>query len=149
MVFLMVPVKAAIDKNTADWLNKLDASLAKRDYYEKQRIDRIESLKEGMAKAKAEGREFTQMYALYNEYKSYRYDSARHYSYACLGLATRLQNPQYIAQSQEAIAFSLISAGILSEAHDVMLSIDRSALSGKLLEDYYEINSLLWRSMAD
>ena len=37
MVFLMVPVKAAIDKNTADWLNKLDASLAKRDYYEKQR----------------------------------------------------------------------------------------------------------------
>ncbi|MBQ3312449.1 MAG: hypothetical protein IJG74_01450, partial [Prevotella sp.] len=73
---------AALDKHTAGWLDKLDASLAKHAYYEKQRTDRIESLKEGMAKAKAEGREFAQMYALYNEYKSYRYDSARHYSYA-------------------------------------------------------------------
>ena len=149
MAFFMLPVMAALDKHTAGWLDKLDASLAKHAYYEKQRTDRIESLKEGMAKAKAEGREFAQMYALYNEYKSYRYDSARHYSYACLELANRLHHPQYIAQSQEAIAFSLISAGILSEAHDILQSMDRSALSGKLLEDYFEINSLLWRSMAD
>lgn len=149
MAFFMLPVMAALDKHTAGWLDKLDASLAKHAYYEKQRTDRIESLKEGMAKAKAEGREFAQMYALYNEYKSYCYDSARHYSYACLELANRLHHPQYIAQSQEAIAFSLISAGILSEAHDILQSMDRSALSGKLLEDYFEINSLLWRSMAD
>jgi hypothetical protein len=149
LVFFMIPAKAALDKNATDWLVKLDASLTKRGYYEKQRTDRIEKLKDGMAKAKAEGREFSQMYALYNEYKSYRYDSARHYSYACLELANRLHNNQYIAQSQEAIAFSLISAGILSEAHDVLKSIDRSTLSGKLLEDYYEINSQLWRSMAD
>lgn len=149
MVLFVMPVSAALDKATAAWLDKLDASLVRHGYYEKLRTDRIDSLKNGMAKAKAEGREFAQMYALYNEYKSYRYDSARHYSYACLELANRLQNDQYIAQSKEAIAFSLISAGFLSEAQDIIKSIDRRVLSGKLLEDYYEINSQLWRSMAD
>ena len=149
LILFATSVSAALDKATIGWLDKLDASLAKHDYYEKQRLERIQQLKDGMAQAQAEGHEFEQTYALYNEYKSYCYDSARHYSYACLEVANRLQNNQYIAQSKEAIAFSLVSAGILSEANDVIMSVDRSVLSGKLLEDYYEINSQLWRSMAD
>ncbi len=148
-MLFVVPVGAALDKNTIGWLEKLDASLAKRAFHEKQRTDRIKKLKNEMPKAKAEGREFIQTYALYNEYKCYCYDSARHYSYACLELAQRLHNDAYIIQSKEAIAFSLISAGILSEAHQIMMSIDPHTISGKLLEDYYEINSQLWRNMAD
>ena len=144
-----MPISGALDKTTQGWLDKLDASLARHDYFDRQRTDRIQVLKDGMAKAKAEGREFAQTYALYNEYKSYCYDSARHYSYACLEVACRLHNRQYEAQAKEAIAFSLVSAGILSEANDVLQSIDRSVLSGKLLEDYYEIHSQLWRCMAD
>ena len=149
LILFATSVNAALDKTTIGWLEKLDASLDKHSYFEKQRVNRIQELKDGMAKATAEGREFEQMYALYNEYKSYCYDSARHYSYACLELANRQRNHQYIAQSKEAIAFSLVSAGILSEANDMLQSVDRSVLSGKLLEDYYEINSQLWRSMAD
>lgn len=149
LVSFFLPVNAALDEATTDWLNKLDASLAKRSYYEKLRVDRIQKLKDGLAASKAEGKEFDQMYALYNEYKSYCYDSARHYSYVCLDLATRQHNDQYIAQSKLAISFSLISAGILSEAQDVIKTINQKALNDSLLREYYEINSQLWRSMAD
>ena len=69
-----MPVHAAIDQNAAGWLDKLDASLAKRSYFEKQRIDRIENLKAGLKKARTDARKYEQMYALYNEYKSYCYD---------------------------------------------------------------------------
>ncbi|WP_028902428.1 DUF6377 domain-containing protein [Prevotella sp. P6B4] len=149
LVLFVLPVHASLDKTTADWLDKLDASLAKRSYFEKQRIDRIQNLKDGMAKAQAEGREFAQTYALFDEYKSYRYDSARHYAYVCLDIATRQHQDQEIAQAKLAIAFSLISAGILSESLDIIKTIDKTQLSSGLLKDYYEINSQLWRSMAD
>ena len=149
LVWLVMPVHAAIDQNAAGWLDKLDASLAKRSYFEKQRIDRIENLKAGLKKARTDARKYEQMYALYNEYKSYCYDSARHYSYACLEVATRQHHSQNIAQSKMAIAFSLISAGILSEANDVIMTINKDSLNGQLLVDYYEVNSQLWRSMAD
>ena len=149
LVFIVLPVNAALDKATADWLKKVDESLAKHGAYDKQRLDRINELKDGLLKAKYEGREFEQTYALYNEYKCYRYDSAKHYSYVCLDIATRQQNAHQIAQSKLAIAFSLISSGILSEALDVMNTIDRRVLEGTLLEEYYETNSQLWRSMAD
>ena len=39
--------------------------------------------------------------------------------------------------------------GILSEAQDVIKTIDQKALNDSLLREYYEINSQLWRSMAD
>ena len=111
LVWLVMPVDAALDKNAASWLDKLDASLTKRSYFEKQRIDRIDNLQDGLKKAKTDDQKYELMYSLYNEYKSYRYDSARHYSYACLDLANRQHKSQNIAQSKMAIAFSLISAG--------------------------------------
>ena len=149
LVLLVLPVNAAVDKVTKTWLEKVDASLEKHDAYDKQRIDCINELKDGLLKAKYEGREFEQTYALYNEYKCYRYDSAKHYSYVCLDIALRQNDKQHIAQAKLAIAFSLISAGILSEALDVIKTIEHHALTGALLEEYYETNSQLWRSMAD
>ena len=149
MVWTVIPANAELDKNTVSWLDKLDASLAKRSYFEKQRIDRIDGLKKDLKKATTDDQRYGLMYSLYNEYKSYRYDSARHYSYACLDLATRQHKSQNIAQSKLAIAFSLISAGILREANDVIATINKDSLNGRLLVDYYEVNSQLWRSMAD
>ena len=136
MVWTVIPANAELDKNTVSWLDKLDASLAKRSYFEKQRIDRIEGLKKDLKKATTDDQRYGLMYSLYNEYKSYRYDSARHYSYACLDLATRQHKSQNIAQSKLAIAFSLISAGILREANDVIATIN-TAVNSAIIEYVY------------
>lgn len=145
----VLPVSVSADRQMDDWLHKLDESLANRDKYEQKRVERINSLKENMDYAKTHGKEFEQLYSLYNEYKSYCYDSARHYAYASLEVAQLEKNENNILQAQNAIAFSLISAGILSEAHEVMKSIDRRKLSGALLNEYYDNYGRLWRSMAD
>ena len=144
-----LPVSVSADRQMEDWLHKLDMSLANRDKYEQKRVERINSLKENLDYAKTHGKEFEQLYSLHNEYKSYCYDSARHYAYASLEVAQLEKNENNILQAQNAIAFSLISAGILSEAHEVMKSIDRRKLSGALLNEYYDNYGRLWRSMAD
>lgn len=108
LILFATSVNAALDKTTIGWLEKLDASLAKHSYFEKQRVNRIQELKDGMAKATAEGHEFEQMYALYNEYKSYCYDSARHYSYACLlGFHTIRRKNRKLLEARETIAGQL------------------------------------------
>lgn len=131
------------------WLDKLDASLDKRNYYDKQKQERIARLKDEMERAKKEGRQFEQLYRLYDEYKSYCFDSANHYAYECLHVAELGHNEEHLLKAKFAIAFSLISAGIFNAAQEVLGSIDRSKLRGELLTEYYERYVLLWRSMAD
>jgi len=102
-----------------------------------------------LAAAKNLDLEFAVRYDLYNEYKSYCYDSARHYAYKCLDIATAEGSQEKILLAKNAIVFSLTSAGILSEALDIIQSIDRSTLQGESLREYYANISSVWRSMAD
>jgi len=152
-----MPVLGRSVKGSAEqWLDSLDHSLAKREQFEQQRLERIDALKDQLARqlttdavTQANDLRYELSYELYNEYKSYCYASARHYADKCLALARQQERSDRTIQAKEAIAFSLISAGILSEAHDLLASIDRSELSGQLLNDYYDRYSMLWRSMAD
>ncbi len=152
LICLTFPICAFADAETDSWLKKLDKSLAQRDQFEQKRISRINDFKKELSqldKQKNTDKYYDLLYGLYNEYKSYCYDSAHHYAYECLNVAQADNNEERIVQAKNAIAFSLISAGILSEANEVLKSIDRSKLSGQLLSDYYEHNSQLWRSQAD
>ena len=154
-ILMGIPADVLAKDGSSDWLSKLDKSLAQREQYERQRVERIDSLKKDLAQIeklpnkKADDRYYDLMYQLYNEYKSYCYDSAHHYADECLAVAKFNQQEDRIFQASNAVSFTLISAGFLTEANEVLRSIDRSKLSGRLLEDYYEHNSQLWRAQAD
>jgi len=128
----MLSCKTAFAGDSNIWLDKLDKSLDRRDYFDRQRTDRIEQLRQGLAKARENGREYEQLYALFDEYRAYCYDSARFYASACLESAQASGNQDKVVKAKNAIAFSLISAGILSEAHALLQTIDRSLLSAEL-----------------
>jgi len=152
LFFLFIPLfssqcLAADDENY--WLERLDKSLDQRDVFEQERLSRIDKLRQQLNNADSTTQGYELSYSLYNEYKSYCYDSARHYAYDCLDRARAQERPDRVVEAQNAIAFSLISAGILSEARDVLGSIDHEYLTGQLLSDYYEQQGRLWRSMAD
>lgn len=155
VVLTALPAGVFADSSYNDWLNKLDNSLAKRDQYEQKRLGRIDTLKSELTKIKQQpniennDRYYDLLYGLYNEYKSYCYDSAHHYAKECLDVALLNKNDERIVEASNAVAFTLISAGILTEAHEVLNSIDRSKVSGNHLNDYYEHYSQLWRSLAD
>ena len=154
-ILLNIPVEALAKDGTTNWLSKLDNSLAHREQFERQHVERIEGLKKELSKIeklpnkKSDDRYYELMYQLYNEYKSYCYDSAHHYADECLAVAKLNQQDDRIIEASNAVSFTLISAGFLTEANEVLKSIDRSKLSGRLLEDYYEHNSQLWRAQAD
>ena len=152
ILLLLLPLRASVCAAANDmdyWLERLDRSLEQRDTFEQRRLARIDLLRQQLQTADNTVRGYELAYDLYNEYKSYCYDSARHYAYNCLERAEALQRADCIAEAQNAIAFSLISAGILSEARDVLAAIHREQLTGRLLVEYYENQSRLWRDMAD
>ena len=118
ILLLLFTCQSVSATDTKTWLDKLDKSLDRREHFNQIHVDRIEHLRQNMDKARQNGREYEQLYALFNEYKAYCYDSARYYASACLENATASGNEQQIVKAKNAIAFSLISAGILSEALD-------------------------------
>ena len=130
-------------------LKALDESLNKRDFFEQKRIQRIDVLKKELGLSKKFSEQFEKSYSLYNEYKSYCYDSAEVYSKKCLAIAQKTGREDDIVKARHAMAFCLVSAGFLSEAEEVMASVKETALNDSLRVDHYEIYSQLWRSMAD
>ena len=142
-ILLNIPVEALAKDGTTNWLSKLDNSLAHREQFERQHVERIEGLKKELSKIeklpnkKSDDRYYELMYQLYNEYKSYCYDSAHHYADECLAVAKLNQQDDRIIEASNAVSFTLISAGFLTEANEVLKSIDRSKLSGRLLEELF------------
>ncbi len=152
LIILFCPTFALVSVASGSmelWLKRLDKSLDQRDQFEQEKQSRIENLREQLAKARDNAQCYELEYKLYDEFKSYCYDSAKHYAYDCIDLAKELQDHDRLVKSQNALAFSLISAGILSEAHELLSSMDRSQLDGDRLKEYFKHNWLLWRSMAD
>jgi len=150
--FCARPLSAAVISADADhWLDSLDRSLDRREQFDRQRTDAIQLLMRQLSEARKrpDNDLFDLNYALYDEYKSYCYDSARHYGLECLAIARQQQRDDRYIEAVHALAFSLISAGLLSEAEELLASIDRTKLSGRLLCDNYEHLAQLWRTKAD
>ena len=149
LLLFAVPIGVAGQESVEAWLQRMDASLDRRAEFEAAKQHRIDSVRHMLSSAQTADARFEAMYGMYDEYKAYCYDSARHYSYACLDVATRQGREDWVVRSKCAIAFSLTSAGILSEAREVLASIDPRRLSGEQLAEYYNYESILWRTMAD
>ena len=151
ILFISALPAAAISPDADRWLDRLDESLDQREQFDRQRTDRIDLLRRELGEArKRPGSDlFALNYALYDEYKSYCYDSARYYGEQCLSIAQEQQRDDRLVEARHALAFSLISAGLLSEAEELLASIDRTKLSGALLQEHYAQTAQLWRTKAD
>lgn len=139
----------ADDKGTEYWLKKLDESLEKHNEYEQKRIDRIKLLKEQLEKATGNDESYNVTRQLYDEYKSYCYDSAVVYARQMGELAEAMGDRNRIGESKCALVFCLTSAGILNEAYNVLSHVDTTAMDMPLKIEYNYVGALFWRSMAD
>lgn len=150
-ILLLIATTLQAEDGLEHWLHQLDESLSQRDQFEQRRIDRINVLKQQLDEAqKRPGSDLYDLnYGLFDEYKSYCYDSASHYAQACLSIALQQERDDRTIEAKHALVFTLISAGLLSEAEELLHSIDRPKLSGRLLDDYYMHNAQLWRTKAD
>lgn len=146
---LSAGLSARADGGHNDWLKQLDRSLDRREEFEQQKKNSIDMQKNLLSQAANDEERYERLYSLFESYKSYCYDSAVVYARRCEEVAVRLNDDVKVCNARCAVAFCLISAGILSEAYEIMNSLDPSKMDLPERRNYLEMNSQMYRAMAD
>ena len=121
------------------WLDELDAELVKKAEYDARKEARIGQLR-GRLRAALDDRErYGVTRELYEEYQSYKYDSAYAYAQEMARLAAVADLPDARVEAGCATTFCLISAGLYKEAFDVMDGLRTDGVSPRTLLEYYKM----------
>jgi len=119
-------------------LTELNQALANRQHYDAQRLRRIASLKIAYAaSADTPPTQFRLGLRIYDEYKSYKYDSAFVYCLRINHLAKQLRDPHQVALAQLKLAFILLASGMFTETFETLEHLDPRQLATADKMDYY------------
>lgn len=129
---------------------ELDKYIAKSEYYIRIKENRINELTK---KIKLNSRNTTlqlQFSAeLFDEYKSYKYDSAYYYALKTLDISKNLNNPENITEAKSRLVFCYLSSGLFKEAFDLATSINVKTCSANIKLEYYQVMARFYYDLAD
>ena len=137
LFFLCLAVLPLRGQDVEASLRELDAELGKKGEYDARKEDRIGMLRGQLRNALDDRERYALTRTLYEEYKSYKYDSAYAYAQEMARLAAGAEAPDARVEAGCATTFCLISAGLYKEAFDVMGSLSVEGVSPRTLLDYY------------
>ena len=150
LIFLFSSVSIIINAQTLDsLLNALDKTIEQSDFYEKEKLKRIERIKKDLHKPSLSiYEEYLLNRQLYDEYESLVYDSARHYINRNIEIARKLANQEWQDESKLKKAHILATSGLYAEGIELLKTINKAALNQSLLAEYYITfeNIYLYRS---
>ncbi|MFV0330456.1 MAG: DUF6377 domain-containing protein [Dysgonomonas sp.] len=136
-------------ENIGQSLKELDKYIEQKDHYLQLKEKKIAILKQSLL-SQSDDREKLETYStLFDEYKSYKYDSAYVYAHRCLHVATLISDPEKVMEAKGLIAFCYLSSGLFKEASDIMNSIDVKNASEAIKKEYYAQLARLYYDMAD
>ncbi|HYG17458.1 MAG TPA: DUF6377 domain-containing protein [Ohtaekwangia sp.] len=121
---------------TTDLLKALDEAIARRHIYETHKKARIDSLKSRLP-GTTMAEEFALTSQIFDEYKSFIYDSAFRYVLRLQSLALRLKNPVHVYNSKINLGFILVSAGLFNETLDTLQALRSPQLPDSLKPDFF------------
>jgi hypothetical protein len=119
-------------------LNQLNVTLEKRNTFLNEKLQRIELLKQNVRGAQPNDR-FDLYLKIYDEYKSFIYDSAFRYARKLQDIAYAMHDFQKIANSKIKLSFVLVSSGLFNEALDTLRTLRSAKLPEKLRAEYYAL----------
>lgn len=129
---------------------ELDKYIVRSSYYMNLKETKIHKIKAELSSSSKVSYEQLQHYsALFEEYKSYKYDSAYVYAIKTLDIANRLNNPGKIVEAKVRLVFCFLSSGLFKEAFDIVKDSDIDRLSPSVKLEYYKIMARLYYDMAD
>ena len=140
-------VKAA---STDKLLDELTQALEKKNVYFKQRADRIALLtKEFNTHKVSDEAKYQVGLRIYQEYKSFKYDSAFMYAQRLLQLAAISKKPEKIEASKLNLAFIQVSSGMFKEAFENLESINPAPLDSTSRVELYFTKARAYADLAD
>jgi tetratricopeptide (TPR) repeat protein len=131
-------------------LDSIDYYLSQQSYYDRQKEDHINQIKNEIGRNKDNDQiRYTLYTDLFEEYRSYIYDSA----YVCveklLEVSKSLNDHDKITSSVVKMGFCYLSSGLFKEAFDILMEIDVTGCSNETKIDYYTHKSRLYYDLAD
>jgi hypothetical protein len=145
ILLIIFQVSASAQNNSLD---KLNDELNKKTIYDRYKETGITQLKNKLANSPKVNlqNQFDLCLKLYDEYKSYQYDSAYVYAGKLQELSQLLKSPSKEYYSKIKIGFILLSSGMFKETFDSLKGINVASLDDSVKFEYY---SLLTRAYYD
>ena len=140
---------ASASDNVEYWLRQLDKSLESKDNYENAKKQRIARLRRSLDSVSDPLGQYKILYRLFEEYKSYRNDSAMIYAGRCMDTAGKTGSYGIEAEARFALAFCQISAGIMNEAQHTLGAVSQERLDARLKRQYYGLYAKMWQEYAN
>jgi tetratricopeptide (TPR) repeat protein len=134
--------------STQRLLDQLDSLLVNRNTFVGTKIQRLENFKIKLNVLDGNER-FTLLEEIYDEYKSFIYDSAFSYATKLQDIAFDLNDPVKIATSRIKVSFVLASSGLLNEGLDTLHLIKLLGLPESLKVQYYYLMVRTYYDLAD
>lgn len=134
---------------TNELLDELTQALATKPVYFKQRTDRIAALTQQFNAQQVDELKFKLGLRIYQEYKSFKYDSAFAYAQRLLQLATKTRSPKKIEASKLNLAFIQVSSGMFKEAFESLESVKPALLDSVDRVELYFTKARAYSDLAD
>lgn len=152
LVSLSLLLSLTLSANDVDSiLNELDNVLERRDTHFMKREYRIDSLR--MELAQGNPNNVNLRYDVYgkifDEYKSYQSDSSLAYAKRLYATAELIGTPEAMVRAQSSLIFSYISAGVFTDAIDVVKQVDLSKVSDEIKGNFYFLCIRLYSDMSN
>lgn len=136
LLFVNMPFVYAID-DIGRLYSELDALLVRRDEFCKMKEARIDSIRQ-LVRSNMTYQDLFKLYdKIFDEYFTYRSDSAYYYLSLAEKIAVKSSVQSYIDKCRINRSFLLSTTGYFSQSLDVLNGIDRSNLDKTMLFDYY------------
>jgi tetratricopeptide (TPR) repeat protein len=152
-VLFFILITASLFANINDsLLVELDRYIDKRDFYVRQKIERIDSLKDQLylSRMRNEKREaFKYLRCLTEEYESFVFDSAFFYVTKLKEAALQISEVELLAEAKIKEGFIFISGGLFKEAIDSLKSMQPETFSDSLKRKYYPVLARAYYDLAD
>ncbi len=151
LFFVLTAGCAYASEGTNQLFDELKHELGKKASYDHQKEVRIQSLKHDLNNTQVYNLagQFNISNRLYDEYKSYQYDSAYVYATRLQQLSLAMHDKAKQDLSKIQIGFILLSSGMFKETFDSMHGIDVRNLSDSIKVEYYSILTRAYYDLAN
>lgn len=148
IVWLVFPALLFAQHNMDSLFSILDKTVDNNQVYVSQKEKKLDKLQSLLKDCSSENRKFEIFGQLYNEYNSYKSDSALKYAREQLKIAEHLNDSYKLNNSRLNLAFMLSVIGMYKESLDMLQTVDKNLVSGTKSR-YFVICQSIYNNMAD
>lgn len=150
-LFFIILINVSAFATTDSLINELNNELSKKTFYDAKKTATITRLKKALRKISGSNLQgkYKLTVQIYDQYKSYQFDSAYTYVNKLLHLSRMMKDRAKEYDSKVKLGFILLSSGMFKETFDSVRGINVAYLSDSIKIDYYTMLTRAYYDLAN